>query len=382
MQQGLALNAQVAQGNADRLQQFSENADRQRLQAEQVGLEMSPTGRDVYHAQTQQALLDQQFHQQANLQSMEMTQAEGLRLSRLNQAAAQVQDMVSRNELSGPEGRDLLLQINTGRSALQQKQAAAQIAAQQANTQRLQHEAAQQATMQAINKDFLAKLYATGKGTMVKMDANGNLHEYYIDEKGNPKPLAQAGKGEAEGKALSSGPAGNLGLTSKDVDKMFAEEMKNVDKLIHDKVDGKLVMKEGWTAEKQREAAMNRVKDRVAAMRDFTGQPQGQPQPGQQQPPPAATPEQRLAAPLAGWSTNPAGAETPQQKQVVSAFESGMRQLDARSDLSDDQKKQAKEYAQALFDLTRDYGSNMPAHKKVLYERYALALDKIVSGGK
>lgn len=200
--QQLAIQSQVAQGNADRLQQFSERGDALRLSSDDLALRQSPSARDAFEQNAAQQLQHDRFQQQYELQHAQFTQAEQMQLQQYNQAEAQVNRMVQDGQLSAAEGNDFLLQIRTGKSPLMQKQALSKA---QADTEHLNAQSkmlTQHLTMmksaEVENNEFERKLIEQGHGVLNWVDPDTGRRHPVIK---NPNtgvwynPL-QAGKGD------------------------------------------------------------------------------------------------------------------------------------------------------------------------------------------
>lgn len=346
MQQGLSVAADVAQGNANRITQFNEGNERTRLGYENLAAQAGVTPAQAYHAQAQQALSRQQYEQQLSLESSQMTQAENLRLQRLNQAAAQIQQSVDKDELTPAEGRDLLMQINTGRSPLLQKQAAYKANLEAAQADKIRHEIAQQTTMQLQNQDFIANMIKKGVGVL----------PWYDPETGKMHPMIQNPKDGTWYNPLQKGGGGGKEAAPKpfDITKAAKDAQAEADLAFPPTVDP--------ITGKEVKSQENRDYARKVFGRERDAHAQGLPPAGQlpnlgvgqsgqggtQQPQPQPDKPFDPAEPK---SMNPVQART------VTAFQKADEQVQSRSDLSPAVKRRAGMMARSIVQTLADYGS-------------------------
>lgn len=138
----------MAQERRDVFGAQQRGAEQQAQQQFQMGRDVlgfeQQAARDQFLAQRQQDEMQERFRLQAELQQTELTQAEQMRMQRLQAAVAHVSSDPSLND---GQRADLITQIRTGLDPLQQRQAAAQIRRQDAEEQRLNTVAARQSEL-------------------------------------------------------------------------------------------------------------------------------------------------------------------------------------------------------------------------------------------
>jgi hypothetical protein len=175
--------------------------------------------RDQYAAQVAAQQQQQRFQLQAELQATELTQAEQMRMQRLQHARTAVQADVDAGRLTPEEGADLVTQINTGLNPLQNRQAAAQVRHQEAQDRLLQEQANRQIQlmqrqMDALNPDNFPNRVVqrwnpeTGQDDEYWLDATGNIHPFE-----RPRVQAGAGQGQRQGAGQGGGRGGAREMT-------------------------------------------------------------------------------------------------------------------------------------------------------------------------
>lgn len=169
-----------------RAYEFEQEQGQRAYQFEQSRL---PSQRDEFMAwEDRNARAEQQQFQaqeaqarhamQVDMLQQELSQGEKLRLQKLQQAKAYVQEQVDAGQLTASEGADLMTQLNTGINPLVNRQARSQMLHQEMQNKLLQEQAAKQAAMDQMNRSFMAKGFAERVGTWTDPDTGHKFRVY------------------------------------------------------------------------------------------------------------------------------------------------------------------------------------------------------------
>lgn len=172
------IQSQASQAAAA-LQQHGQmfSAQQQAQQREQQYAGEQAITQQAYGIQGQ--LQQQQQHAElaAWVNSQEMTQADNLRLQRLNQSLSAVQEGVASGQYTPQEAMDLTMQLRTGIDPLQQRLKQQQVKQEAMQTKAIEQKMAQQKTAQIENEKFEADLKEKGYGVLKMVDPNtGQVH--------------------------------------------------------------------------------------------------------------------------------------------------------------------------------------------------------------
>ena len=115
---------------------------------------------------------------QLDLMQQELSQGEKLRLQKLKSAKAHVQEQVESGSLTAQEGADLMTQLDTGINPLVNRQARSAMMHQEVQNKLLMEQAAKQASMDQMNRSFMAKGFGDRVGTWVDPDTGHKFRVY------------------------------------------------------------------------------------------------------------------------------------------------------------------------------------------------------------
>ncbi len=154
------------------------------------------------HAQMQMMQMGHQSDMQAQhaqlqdqLASNQLSRGEQLRLQRLQEARGSIQDMVNSGSLTADEGRNALMEIQTGINPLQQRQQRSQQQHLELQNQLLQRQTAQFDQLQREREQYRSQSAQDHLET-VTMD-DGQDYQFHRDEQGRRTFLGARGSGAA-----------------------------------------------------------------------------------------------------------------------------------------------------------------------------------------
>lgn len=178
VQQSNALAAQAGQANADRQSREAAQGAGLREQAYQFDESRRPSARDQFFADQQFNQTAQRFALHAQMQDQELSQAETMRLQRLQQAKGTIQQQVDEGYLSPEEGNSLMLQAQTGINPLQQRLAKSKAMLEESQNQKLMDDHAKAMIHENEAKKFYAKTFSERVAVWNDPETGKPIHFY------------------------------------------------------------------------------------------------------------------------------------------------------------------------------------------------------------
>ena len=298
-------------GNADRAAML-ENAGRNRLFQLQEN-----------EQQNQQRQAQMRLH--ADLQNVELSQTEAVRLQRMRQAVGAVN---ADDSLAPDEKASLIQQLQTGINPLQQRVAAARVKQEEVQTQMMLGQAQKIAALQSATGATRASLFES----QVHRREDGN--DYYVDSKGDLRLLEKPTPPKGEKPDPRESPAEMHRLA-----KLYADREVGLD--AHKQVDALGKPTEAARQWQEKYSANLRHQEQVNVERRNAARPDGGVRP---EPEPGRTVTQQQRAMLDALP--PFDREAPatdKQKALVAGYRSALAGLDARENLDASQKARARD---------------------------------------
>lgn len=347
------------------------------------------------------------------LSNQEMTQAENMRMQRMQGAVGEVIQGMKEGRFSQEDGENMLMQLKTGIDGYKQRQekAAAQHAEMQ--SQMLNQALARQKAAEVENQQFEAMLKQQGHGVMNWTDPDGKRHlliqnprtgEWY-----NPVRDSHGGEGAggAKDRAFEYKQEQDVRKEWHDAHKRAREQVDAWSKEKYKDANGKEHYRYGnlaqsdearqaWTNILMAESGMDpnletHVRKRLGKPMPGSGsegQPGGGPPSGggeRQGGPPAMTPEAARET-WKPFDPNRPGAGNPDQQVWAQGFQQKLVEFEGREDLPPETRMRAQANIRYALSLLSEYGSyqGMPPDKKALYDKsqaFVNSLPKAPSGG-
>lgn len=358
--------------------QIEQSQRHQQLQEAQFFAGQEPSQRDLWLGQQQQQAQEQRVKLHADLQQMELTQKEEMRLQQMKSAIADVQADTS---LSQEEKDDFSLQLKTGIDPLQQRKARSAIAHQEQQDQLLEEQAAKQSQITAKHAAFQAKSLPerivkvqhpdTGESVYMFEESPGHWGTWPPKGKG-----AGAGEGAAKGQMTEAQWSQAYGSVVKEVDaRLKAEAMaraKAKDEGDAGAVGGAINAAQGTTRESMIDDALRRrgLATTLQEHQSRGGKPAGgQPSPDRPQMPQAdqeAAGRPQMEVPRVPFDPRSGKKLTAEQSAIVGDFVKVRREIaDRITDPAQKQKYQgAIDELQSLYQSAGSTAAMTPEEKQ------------------
>jgi hypothetical protein len=355
-----ATHASIAQ--AQIAAQGGEAAEQLRQRQHEFAASQRPSERDQYLASVQAASSQQHAQLQSWLQGQELSQAESMRLQRMQNALGDIQ---ADPNLDDESKTNLMTQLKTGIDPLRQRVENSKAKMQEQQAQQVLHANAQQTSME--NMDAASRSAEFQKRVVSLPDPQtGEMRPFYTDHKGDLKAIpfdegkakpAAAEKPEkpwdavheqkqAEAEAEMLVKKANPGFEMKD-----PEADKDLKKNAHTLAT--------QIYHERRQDYQDRQNRPAGGAGTTQNPPPGQPGAGGQA---DQTPAPAPAVPHQPWTWDPHNREKtseadlkPQQQKVVAGYKTALAVIN-NGPLTDDQRKDAKDALDERLKLVQEKG--------------------------
>jgi len=184
-----SLSAQAQAAHANAFNQATAYGQQNDQRNREFAASQQPSDRDVYLANVQAASVQQHAQLQSWLSQQELSQQEGMRLQRLQNAIGDVQ---ARTDLDDGTKMDLITQLKSGIDPLKQRLEASKAKLEQEQQQKIMHANAQQESM--ANMDAAGRSAAFAKRVVTMPNpVTGQPEQFYTDHKGDLQPVPFGG---------------------------------------------------------------------------------------------------------------------------------------------------------------------------------------------
>lgn len=224
------ISQQAAAAHSATVEQANARADALQEQARQFDVSQQASPKDVFHAQAQFAMQQQQAQLHAWLNQQDLSQAEAMKLQRMQNAVGEI--MADPN-LSDEEKTNMAMQLKTGIDPLHHRVEMQKAKLEEELVKKAHHTAAMQQSWEDGNDVQRAKLFeakkftGTANGEPIMNPETGKPQEFFLNHQGEPRRFPQdatdqKGKGEGEAK----------GITDEQLYKHLESATKHVDQVI------------------------------------------------------------------------------------------------------------------------------------------------------